>query len=244
MDKEKVRTKTKLIYVILSMVLSFTMLTGCTDLQGVELTEEQSAAIAEYAAGLLLKYDKSHAAGLQNVYDEPEEEKVPEQAPVQVEEEEVQEVYQKVESEATKEVFTGTIGEAIGIPDLDVRFAYYETFTSLPDSDPDNPVFSMRAQDGNKMVVLHFNVTNISGETLNLDMLSNNVRYRLVINDKEVIRQQQTLLSNDLSQMSEAMEPGQVYDEVLVFETETGIVDSIENLKLTIKGNEDLTVAL
>jgi len=239
----------KLFSVLIIMIFISFSLMGCVELEGVELSEDQSAVISEYAAGLLLKYDKSHAAGIQNVYDIPESEE-------NNETEEIEEITEPVEAQNEDNnvdsipgtdkpsMFDGTIDQAIGISDIDVTYSHFEVYTSYPDDDSDNLVFSMRAQDGNKMIVVHFNVTNPTDYAQNVDMITRNVRYRLDVNNGTVVRQQQTLLANDLSQMSEMLEAGQTIDEVLVFETEAEIADNITSMSLIIKGDEELTIQL
>ena len=62
------RSKSKriLIYIMVSVILSLNLI-GCGE--SVNLTEEQTELVSEYAAGLLLKYEKGHAIGLSRVAD-------------------------------------------------------------------------------------------------------------------------------------------------------------------------------
>lgn len=65
MKKKAVRT---IAYVMLGAVLAFS-LTGCNIVPSLNLTEEQSSLIAEYAAGKLIEYVKGHPGGLMKVED-------------------------------------------------------------------------------------------------------------------------------------------------------------------------------
>ena len=46
------------------------LLTGCELVPSVNLTEEQSELVVEYAAGLLMKYDANHVNGLMKITDD------------------------------------------------------------------------------------------------------------------------------------------------------------------------------
>ena len=50
----------KTIILILSLIMVFSF-AGCSLVPSVELTEDEQKVIAEYSAGLLLKYDKAYA---------------------------------------------------------------------------------------------------------------------------------------------------------------------------------------
>lgn len=63
MKRRKIRT---IIYVCLCTVLSVS-LCGCAIVPSLQLSEEQSTLVAEYAAGKLLEYAKGHPGGLMNV---------------------------------------------------------------------------------------------------------------------------------------------------------------------------------
>ena len=65
MSKRKIRT-ISLICIIFIVAVS---LTGCSIVPTLNLTEEQSNLIAEYAAGKLIEYVKGHPGGLMKVED-------------------------------------------------------------------------------------------------------------------------------------------------------------------------------
>lgn len=57
----------KKISLIMVFILSVGLLEGCSVGDSVDLTEEQNELVSEYAAGLLLKYEKGHNIGLARV---------------------------------------------------------------------------------------------------------------------------------------------------------------------------------
>ncbi len=51
-------------------------MSGCALVPSVELTEDEQSIIAEYAAGLLLKYDKNYSGSISKIDENAEEEGV------------------------------------------------------------------------------------------------------------------------------------------------------------------------
>ncbi|NLG03082.1 MAG: hypothetical protein GX567_04535 [Clostridia bacterium] len=53
-------------------VIGFSIfLSGCSIVPTIELNDEQSALVSEYAANLILKYESGHANGLEAITDDP-----------------------------------------------------------------------------------------------------------------------------------------------------------------------------
>lgn len=245
MNNNKILNKILVVILTLCMAVSFA---GCS---GVDLTEEESQKIAEYSAGLLLKYSKGYKGNLTNaqyvppvdpVTIESDEAIVPEEEEVlpEVTEDDANGEGQKSDNKSNSDsYFEGGFSEAIGLDGFDVNFSGVEFVDKFPNDDVEDLVFSMQAQPGNKLITLHFNVININDTPALCDMLHNNVKFRMKINNHDVINAQSTILLNDFKQYYEEIAGNSAADCVLIFEASEETCQSIQNADLvTVKEGE------
>lgn len=234
-------------FIIISVVLSFT---GCSP--QVNLTEEESKIISEYAAGLLLKYDKNYSGKLVKV-EEPKEDPdamkvVKEKAPAAPYEEPGLDA-----GDATGST-TGNIGESenntysskslsetLSADGFEITYNGFEAKNIFPEEEKDEPLFSLQAQEGMELLVLHFNITNNGDSEKLCNIISNGAKYRIIINDSERVNSMKTILLNDLEQYYDVIAGYGMVDSVLVFEVAEGTAQNINSLDLIITtkdGNE------
>lgn len=237
--------------VMMTAVLLAMGMCGCAMATQVDLTEEQSKLVAEYAAGLLRKYDQN-TTSLQTfteetLREEPEEEVVEEE--VQEEEpqeeetsepdvEELMDDYTEPIDDAVPEApvyeYSDSIADAVGVDGFDIQYTDYEVCDSYPKSEEGSWSISMSARRGRKLVVLHFNITNMQNEEAECDILHAGKSYRLFLNDNR-INEQVTVLLNSLSQYSDTIPAGVSEDTILIFEAPSEEAESIETMDLLIK---------
>ncbi len=222
-------------------------ITGC----GVtvpDLTEEETAIISQYAADVLLKYDKNHGSRLVELPEEEVEEVAEtEETPVgeeaQAEEPADVEIIDKTE-ETEEAVAATTIEGYYGISDFTFQYTGYEVVNSYPDMEEGGDVFfSMDATEGTQLLVLKFQATNQSSTEQMLSMLSHGARFRISVNGESSKGALATMLLNDMQTCEQTVEPGGSVELVSIIEipVDTGI-DSIE---LILRGGEqDATMKL
>ena len=241
------RIRTVLLGVVVSGLLS-----GCALFPEVDVTEEQSKLIAEYAAGLLLKYESGHQIGLEKISDEPlEEAPVEETAEALTEENstipeepsdtEESLAAQEQAADAPEAIQAGSavpLAEAMGLSGFDVTYENYEICDIYPETESEDMFFSMQAAPGKELMIVHFNLTNQSDSEQLCDMVDSDVMFRLVVNGNERINEQMTILLNDLKQYQDSVAGFGMADTVLVFEIEEGAQDSFESLQLLVKDND------
>lgn len=215
-----------------------------------ELTEEQSAQIVEYAAGLLLKYDGNHhnrlAEGEAGAQEENVEELeapapvvVPAEEPVTVdvsEETSAEEVGQAQEPEA---VVNRSIEEFTGIDGVTISYIGYEVKDTYPDTGEDDLFFAMSASTGCKLLILNFDVLNVGGQDLNLDMISTGTKFKVSINDASPRYVLTTGLLNDLSSYVGTISAGASENLVLVCELPDEEAGSVESISLLMRNASD-----
>lgn len=228
----------------------------------VDLTESEQKVIAEYAAGLLLKYDKNYSGAIKSIEEDVEEdnglqvigepetnEQINEDAPTDdnanvngpefSEELTAQEPGNQVEESIYSDM---TIAEAIGLDGFDVIYKSYETYNIYPPEESDDLVFSLEAAPGMELLVLTFGITNNTPDRLLCDVLDSDTSFRLIINGSERVQGQKTMLLNDLCSYYEEVEGYGMAESVLVFEVAQGTSSTIDSLDLVIKsGNESTT---
>ena len=211
-----------------------------------DLTEEETAIISQYAADVLLKYDKNHGSRLVELPEETTEE-VAEETPVgeeaQAEEPADVEIIDKTE-ETEEAVAATTIEGYYGISDFTFQYTGYEVVNSYPDMEEGGDVFfSMDATEGTQLLVLKFQATNQSETEQMLNMISYGARFRIAVNGESSKGALATMLLNDMQTCEQTVESGGSIELVSIIEipVDTGI-DSIE---LILRGGEqDATMKL
>ena len=247
----------KKILTVLTSIIVMASLSACSLMPSVELTEDEQKVISEYAAGLLLKYDKNYQGSLHNSNEEDsielveiQEAKMPVADNEQVKE--GTDVNQPDYSEdlTANEIKEGndieysdlSIAEAIGLEGFEIIYKSFETHDIYPEEESEDLVFSMQAQNDMELLVLNFGITNDSDALKTCDILNSDSVFRLLINGEERVNASKTILLNDLSSFNESIEGYAMVDAVLVFEVSKGTASSIENIDLIVKKDGQSTV--
>ncbi len=209
-----------------------------------ELTEEQNRLIVEYAAGLLLKYDENYHGRIVEIEEEPAPVEEPETAVEEpaAEEPEEQEAAEAVENpQAPDEVQMGeeiaekSIEEFYGIEGVTIAYTGYEIKDTYPEVTEDNLFFAMNASAGAKLLVFSFDVTNVSGQDLNLDMAAYDTKFKISINGESPKYILTTMLLDDLASFTGTIPAGASEKLVLVSEIPEEESGSIQTISLLMK---------
>ena len=249
-------------FLILGLCGMLSMFCGCGLFSQLNLTEEESELIAEYAAGLLRKYDtNSKLKEFADVEEEPVSEEVPEtveepmeevtEAPVELDFFDITEGITDTDSagepvyENETEVSTSSISELVNTPDCDISYLGYELCDKYPDNADNEWLMSMAAADGKKLCVLDFEITGDSGGDVVCNILDSGKSFRLIVNGSDKINESVTVLMDSFSQFNEVIPAGESKKAVLIFELDNELADSINSLDLIIKDkNNSDTVSL
>lgn len=231
----------KIISVYLASLLCMVTLCGCSIIPSISLNSEQNALVSEYAAGLLLKYEKGHKNGLQRVDDmdfevlnivptpTPLPTPEPEEPIVEIVSENDDAVVSDDEHKSNPETELSTVplNEIFGFQNAQLNFAGGEICDEYP-TISDDIAFSMSATLGNKLLILHFDLYNPSSEDLLCKTNLDGYKVRVLINETDKIRAEISLLQNDLINFERVLSPGENDDVVLVFEVpENTNIDSL-----------------
>lgn len=256
----KFMKKIKISAILLATMMAV-LLTGCnkegTEVSGEELTEagmtrEQQQMYAEYAAGVLMKYNAGTnmrvLEGRQLVRAEEEENAKKEQ---QAKREQAAAEYEQgnqPESSSTDGDADGSetaetvayvedMGNLLGMEPFSIVYMGYEVTESYPSEASEEMFMAMDATAGNTLLVAKFAVTNTGSDTQTFDMLAKQGKFRVNVNG-ETIGAQYTLLLDDLSMYKEDIEAGATVDTVLIFEIPQEHAETLDSIEMTIKAGD------
>lgn len=245
----------KKVLLAISMVVLSLFAVGCE--KTIELTDEENRMIAEYAAELLLKYDRNME---QKYYDDttqfvPVTEEITTEQP-EVSEDTTEDVSTEetvstdsptedvTEEEEIPEVAVETkdfdLGELIGNSNVSITYSHYLILDRYPSYDKDGVYIEIEAPKGYKLLVVKFNMMNKTNESQYLDLYNMGIEYQIIVNDKKSAKQMLTILLDDLYTYQKNLEGGMREETVLIFQLSDGVANSIQNLKLKVSldGNQ------
>ncbi len=230
------------------LAMSAVLLTGCVDSMP-ELTTEQSEIIAEYAAGLLLKYSSNYnykiaseqevaaAMAARQEVSEPETEE--ETNTTQTEEEtnpnpntsssETPATETESGAEQVQIVADLDFAAELDIDDLIIRYQSFELCSSYPQ---DNSGFSLSAAQGKKLLVIHFDLEGLPEEDIDCNLFDYDIKMRVNINDTTSATVLSTMIPNDLASYMEVVHAGEIVDVVAVAEINDMMEEEIQTLTL------------
>lgn len=237
-----------LLFLTIGMLL---VLPGCGDSM-VELTEQEQDLIAEYSVSLLMQYSSGNGNRLlsgNNLYYLGQEEDRKKE--IERRRKEAAAEYAASQKEASSSTSDGSgngsgskqeatptyisdLGGFFGLPEFSIVSSRHELLNSYPeDTGRDDMFMAMDATAGNKLLVLHFDVNNISGADADLDMFSKQAKFRLQIDGMDSIGSQYTLLLDDLSMYKGIVPAGTGGDLVLIFEVPESAQGSLGSMVLS-----------
>ncbi len=235
------------------LAMSAILLTGCVDSMP-ELTAEQSEIIAEYAAGLLLKYSpnynykiaseeevaaamaaKKEVSETEDTEPATEEQTEAETAPSQdTSSPEDQPVETEYETDQVLLVSDLDFAAELGIDDLIIRYQSFEICSEYPQG---NAGFNVAAAQGKKLLVLHFDMEGLPEEDVDCNLFDYNLKMRVTINDTSSAAVLSTMLPNDLASYMDIVKAGDRVDVVAVAEIDDMTQEQIQTLTLRVASN-------
>lgn len=236
-------TKVKRSITMLLLVCSFVfVLTGCAN-QIPEMTEEENALITEYAAGLLLKYHADYSGKLVDTSVPPEQELIipePVIEEVTVSDNSADNEKSEIVSSNTIEAAKPALGisQVLGTDGFEVVYHSYEVCDQYPggESSPEELFFSMRAGQGNKLLVLKIRITNTMAQEAMFDTLSlTDLDCKIIMNGGKTQRAYVSMLENDFLAISRNFATGESYEGVIITEMPEAEVQTIDSVKLQLK---------
>lgn len=245
---------------LIILMVTALLLTGC-GAKMPNLDEEQSRQVAEYAVGLLMKYDANHEsrllsdaqleeelARLQNLAERKAEmaaadQKAKEEKEKAKAEKEQQLAETPVVGQDGNVVSGQYVDEFFGIEGITIRYQGYEVKDSYPD-EGENLYFMMQAGSGKKLLVLKFKAENTTAEERTLDMITLAPKFKIGINNEASRYAMSTLLSEDMANYRGTLAAAEAVELVLIAEIPEEISDNISNIAVNMQNNENSATTL
>ena len=231
--------------------------TGCR--QVIDLTDEENHLIAEYAAELLLKYDRNYdtrynpdeledttetmtetdatTEATTEMVTTTEAATTEQDAPADGQTTQAQ----PVTDEAVKEDIGATvdsdfdIAAFVGESRISVRYAYYMVVDSYPSYDQDGMYIEVQAPEGYKLLVLKFEVENKTNEDQAVDLYNKDVNYNIVVDNSRTTKQMLTILADDLYTYDKTIQASSREETVLLYTVSDSVANKWTDLKLQVK---------
>lgn len=215
------------------IVLCGIMLTGCTQL--IVLTEEESDILSEYMAETVLKHDKKYKEAL--IYPEDttdiadsETNEVNESEVASDTEGNMEAVSEQANSDDNLTTLDSTVADntnymvsdmnlsdELGNGNFEISYSNYKLYDSYP-SNSKNNYFSLEASEGRKLLVVSFDIKNLSKKTQRLNLIKSGFEYTLSNDSNVTYNPKLTLLLNDIQYLDIEVPKGKSKEAVLVFE--------------------------
>lgn len=215
------------------------------------LTESEQKMYAEYAAGVLMKYNAGSnmriLEGQTLAKQEAKEEAAREQA---ARREQLAAEYEANKSQSNKTdnqtsgsnssgssqgssvSYISDMAVATGMNLFTITYSGYEIADTYPSSGED-ALLAIDAGQGKSLLITKFLVSNISGQTENFDMFSKQPKFKVNLNGANY-KSQYTLLLDDLSMYKGDIEAGAIVDTVLVFEIPESVASNLGDMVLSV----------
>lgn len=225
------------------------MMSGCT--QVIDLTEDETRLVAEYAADLLLSYDRGYTDRLKEGEEEiSEEASTQEDAQTETtteavtEEEASTQEGEAQEAEATT-VQQGTsqdIAEIAGVQGASITYKDYQVVDQYPAGNDTNEAVQVDAPEDSKLLVVRFSVKALSDQPVDVSLIDQMIDYKLLCNDTLAARPMLTILTNDLSTLETTAAPGKDSEAVLIFQISNDMVEQLNTIQLHVTFNQEENV--
>jgi hypothetical protein len=237
-------------------------MTGCGIDAMPELTQEESAIISEYAAGLLLKYSPNYdykivddveslssgedSQEVSEIAESSEDNETESQIETTSEDETFSTLQDTGEGQQTAEEFEVVssdtdLASIMGISDVSIKYDSYEICDSYPQ---DTSGFSVTASQGYKLMVVHFNIENNTGGDYTLNLLDYNLKSKASYNENRSANGLNTMIPNDLMSYYDTISSDPV-DAVILFQISDESANSMAGVDIKISssnGSCDLSI--
>jgi hypothetical protein len=240
----------KKIRYVISFVLCCLVLTGCNDV--IDLSDEQSTLIAEYAAELLLKHDVDYEdrvdegeKALEDLDEQTTEEQlsgdnVTEEATTEAlpeDESSLQSDSSSAEEGESTEQILGTesdIAKIAGVQGASITYKDYLVTDQYPATGEEEQYLNLEASEGYQLLVVRFQVTNVTEDMVDVSMIDKDVDYRIVCNGSKAAKPMLTILMEDLNNLETSVKPGEEQEAVLVFQVSDTMKDALDTIELKV----------
>lgn len=232
----------KKVFAIGSLMIFSLVCTGCTEV--MDLSEEETRLIAEYAGELLLSYDRGYENRLEDgeadrelmTSEDTENEEDTSETTV---DEQVAEDENTIseENELQSEQVTD-IAQSVGAENVSIQCSGYELLSQYPKDEDGEKAVQLDAPEGYELLVLKFDVTATQEKEVNVALVEQDVQYELLCNGTMAAKPMLTILTNDLNTLEMTVVPGQTAEAVLIFQISKSAAEQLSTMELRVTNND------
>lgn len=205
---------------ILSFILIVLLsLSGC--IQELRTKEEESDAIAEYMAGLLLKYNNYDRAlipvnDFEDSFDDSSSDKRNDKKD-KSDNTNASSSSDKASEDKGQNAEAVTLTDLFGQKNFDITYSGFKLTEFYPE-DYDDTYISLEAGEGKQLLVIKFKIKNITKKTERLNLGETVIKYRLNIDGMSIDKPWFTVLENDLQYFDMNIKGEATAEAVLVYQ--------------------------
>ncbi len=231
-------TKFKISAIVLSSCIALFM-TGCASAIP-ELTTDEQDMVTQYMADILLKYDANYQEQLleeEELAIALEEQRAKEEAARLEAEEQERLEQEKIEESKPDDIEIdvtpsyGSVSEmadAARIENVEFDYLGFEITDQYPKAGDGELVFAMTPTEGNELLIIKFNMSNVGGSDCEVDMIQTGTSYAVKINEGSYTPALTTLIENDLSTIGTVLPVESGMEVILISEVPVGTqIDSM-----------------
>ena len=227
----------KKVSILCLMIFLTVFLTACSGNDNISITEEESDAIAQYCAHLIIKYDKNHRDSIRlldlkdlekeikecekeeaknNPTPTPTAAPTPTPNPDEPAEGDITPTPEAGEPVVTEapEPECASIAEAGGIEGFAVDYVKYGLADSYTNA---GEFYSFSAPAGKKLCVVEFSITNNTGADAKFDAVSYGLSYRLASEGGKMHGPELSLFADDIQFYNSSIKKGESAHATLIF---------------------------
>lgn len=234
------------------ILIALITLSGCV--QELRTKEEDSDAIAEYMAGLLLKYNdyESTLLPLKELEDSFEDDDYDNQTDNTTNSDNQSDNTTnndkkddstntassgKNTDDKSENVQTISFKDIMGQKNFDISYSAYILTENYPE-DYDNTYISVLADEGKQLLVIKFKIKNTTKKAAKLDLGEASVKYSLTVGNTKLDKPWFTVLENDLQYFDMDIKAEATTEAVLVFQISKEADTSAMKLTVSKDGKE------
>ncbi len=212
------------------------LLTGCTKL--VDLTEKENNILSQYMSSTIIEQTDYKSLlsmddlNMNFVKDESMKNEAKEDK-----EEKLQTTQIKDKNDIDLKTANVSLTKAVGKNNFDISYKTYKLHDKYPTTK--NNYFELFAGENEKLLVVYFDVKNLSNKTLRLDLVEEGINYKLEV-DGQNLKPMLTLLMDDIQYINLDVKSKSTNQAVLVFTVNQDI--DLSNARLVITREENTTI--
>lgn len=243
----------KKIFILLFMMIGALLYSGCAS-NLPEMEQEEREQIVEYAAGLLLKHNHNSTKRLVDLTMLEEETGAEELSGEKTTQPDDTEQLGGSDQLNTDDAVSGgveivdnteeempqtTIEEFFGLNNIQVNYQGFRVVDDYPEANGAEVYFSISATPGQKLMVLEFELRNISESEVSIDMMSKNAKFKIGLNDGQTKKAMFTMLADDFTTYSGTLRGGENKTLVIICEVDEGTAQEIEAVSINVKNETE-----